>query len=340
VLLARSPSRRRRTTPFSHPRRRHDHLEKHWRWPRGVLSANLPREVKLARLVTALIALLLLSPSTAFAERPEWRSEWPKFRPAEIAFTAGNTMQVVASVLLWNQPTRNFDGPILFDEAVRDGLRLRTRDGRTAAATVSDMMYYALILYPVLDAPIVGGIRGDKDVAVQTLAMNLQSLAFSGATAIALEKVGRARPSAQECDRDPSYDRRCEDEPRLNTSNVSGHTAIAFTGAGLTCAHHLNLPLYGGGAPDVAACVAAMSVATAQAVLRISSDNHYATDVVLGAALGLASGYGLPKLLHYRTASGRSTSLLPTFRSRASGAFFVVTPTFGGTNGASINGVF
>ncbi|HVH43010.1 MAG TPA: phosphatase PAP2 family protein [Labilithrix sp.] len=288
----------------------------------------------------ALIVLVLFSSTTAAAERPVWRPEWPKFRPAEIAFTAGNTMQVVASVVLWNQPTRNFDGPILFDEPIRDGLRLRTRDARTAAATASDMMYYALLFVPAVEAPIVGGIRGDREVAVQTLAINFQSYAFAGATAIALEKVGRARPSARECDRDPSYDRRCDDKPRLNTSNVSGHTAIAFTGAGLTCAHHLNLPLYGGGAPDIAVCVAALSVATAQAVLRINSDNHYATDVILGASLGLASGYALPKLLHYRTASGKSASLLPTFRSRELGAHFVVAPTFGGVNGASITGAF
>ncbi len=40
-----------------------------------------------------------------------------------------------------------------------------------------------------------------------------------------------------------------------------------------------------------------MTVATASGVMRILSDNHYATDVMLGAAIGLGSGYLVPKLL-------------------------------------------
>src|SRR5262249_20350757 len=103
-------------------------------------------------------------------------------------------------------------------------------------------------------------------------------------------KLGRARPMAAECDRDPSYDRRCGDTGKLNASNLSGHTALAFTGAGLTCVHHLHLPLYGGGAADVMACVASTIVATSSGVLGVLPDHHYATDVILGAALGLASG--------------------------------------------------
>jgi hypothetical protein len=34
-------------------------------------------------------------------------------------------------------------------------------------------------------------------------------------------------------------------------SFISGHTLMAFTGAGLICAHHSHLPLYGGGVPVV-----------------------------------------------------------------------------------------
>ena len=285
-----------------------------------------------------MILVVLLASTTARAERPEWRAEWPKFRPAQVAFTGGLTLQVLQGAFLFNEPTRNFEGGILFDDPVRDALRLRTRDGRTAAATASDLMYYALLAYPLLDAPIVGGIRGDRVVAIQTLAINLQSYAFTGAFALAAEKAGRARPMALECDRDPSYDRRCGETGRLNTSNVSGHTALAFAGAGLTCVHHLHLPLYGGGAADVAACVAGLVVATGSGTLRILSDNHYATDVIAGAALGLGGGYLLPRLLHYRSA-GRAVSLLPTFRARESGVAFVVAPAVGPSmTGALVSG--
>jgi membrane-associated phospholipid phosphatase len=44
-----------------------------------------------------------------------------------------------------------------------------------------------------------------------------------------------------------------------------------------------------------------MTVATvATAVTRIMADRHYATDGLVGAAIGFASGYGVPWLLHYR----------------------------------------
>lgn len=282
---------------------------------------------RLGLLLFTLGAATVGSSNAEAAEPLEWRPEWPKFRPAEIAFASGNTMQVVASVFLWNQPTRNWEGPILFDEPVRDLMRFRTRDSRTAAATVSDVMYYFLLAFPAFESPVVSAARGSGEVAAQTLAINWQSYAFAGATAIALEKVGRARPMAEECDRDESYDRRCGEKARLNTSNVSGHTTIAFTGAGLMCAHHTNLPLYGGGAPDTVACFAAMTIASAQGILRIHSDNHYATDVILGAALGIGSGYFLPRWLHYRAATGRSASILPTYHARESGLSFVVAPT-------------
>jgi membrane-associated phospholipid phosphatase len=290
-----------------------------------------PRLKRQRRLAFTTLATLTLGSLTASAEPSMWQPHWPKFRPAEIAFTAGSTVQVAMATFLFHPAKRNFEGGILFDEAVRDGIRLRTRDGRTAAATVSDMMYYALLAYPLLDAPIVAKVRGDSDTAVQTLAINFESYAVAGAYAIAAEKLGRARPMAGECDRDPSYDRRCSDTDRLNTGNVSGHTALAFTGAGLACAHHLHLPLYGGGAADVTACVASVTLAATSGVLRVMSDNHYTTDVLLGAALGLGSGYLLPRLLHYRSRPGSSQgtarSFLPSFHSRESGLTVMFAPS-------------
>lgn len=81
---------------------------------------------------------------------------------------------------------------------------------------------------------------GDGKVGVQSLAINLESYALAGAVALTGEKVGRTRPLARECERDATYDRRCGETGRNNASFVSGHTAIAFTGAGLTCVHHLS----------------------------------------------------------------------------------------------------
>ena len=129
-----------------------------------------------------------------------------------------------------------------------------------------------------------------------------------------------------------------------NQSFVSGHTAIAFTGAGLTCAHHRHLPLYGGGWPDVAICVATLAAASSTAVLRVMSDRHYASDSLLGIGLGLVSGWGLPEWLHYGAGDGasesgerRSGALLPTFGGEGWSA--LIAPQIGeGTLGLTLIG--
>ena len=107
------------------------------------------------------------------------------------------------------------------------------------------------------------------------------------------------RPYALGCAEDPEYRKRC-DRPDRNRSFFSGHTVLAFTGAGLACAHHMKLRPYGG-AGDGIACGTAMALATATGTLRIGSDRHYVSDVVVGAVWGMAAGYLLPVALHYRS---------------------------------------
>src|SRR5262249_31147819 len=51
----------------------------------------------------------------------EWSREWPRFRPAEVALTVGLGVDAAATVLVFGHPQRNWQGGILFDDAVRDG---------------------------------------------------------------------------------------------------------------------------------------------------------------------------------------------------------------------------
>jgi membrane-associated phospholipid phosphatase len=88
------------------------------------------------------------------------------------------------------------------------------------------------------------------------------------------------------------------------------------TAAGLTCVHHRHVPLFGHPAADTGACVAMVLATLGTGVTRIIADRHYTTDVLVGAAIGFGSGYGLPWLLHYRARSaeapdGASVALLP-----------------------------
>jgi hypothetical protein len=311
------------------------------------------RAVRCARVALAfgLGALALSSPAQATEpqrvepDRVAWNPEWPKFRKAELAFTLGLTWQVAQATFILPEPARNWEGGILFDEDVRAGLRLGTRSARATADVASDIIYYGLAAYPlVVDAGILAaGVHGAPDVALQLIAMDLEAYAFTGAIALSAEKVGRVRPEDRGCRKDPNYSNSCGKEADLKASFMSGHTTIAFTSAGLICAHHQNLPLFGGGAPDVTACVAALTAASGAGVLRVMSDNHYATDVLLGMGVGLFGGYGLPTLLHYGAGRGkrRPTALLPSFRSVETGISAVVAPAVGPTlTGITLVGTF
>jgi hypothetical protein len=277
------------------------------------------------RLVTCALAgaaafatLLDSGDARAEAEGVEWNPEWPRFRKAEIAFTAGMGLQFLAANFLYPQLSATSGGPILYDTAARNALVLSSRSSRERAQLIGDVLFYGLVAYPLLvDTTIVLAVHDSSDVALQMTAMNLESIFFVGAIARSAEKLGRVRPSSSECEKDPGYSADCEDDDVLSASMLSGHTAGAFAGAGLICAHHTNLPLYGGGAPDIAACILGLGAAGSVATLRLMSDDHWATDVTFGAALGLFGGWGLPVLLHYGFGddSPPARSILPTFRA-------------------------
>lgn len=272
-----------------------------------------------------------------------WREEWPRFRPAEMAFTGGMALNVAMALFLYPAPKNNWDGPILFDKPIRDLITLKDRDARNAAASVSDGIYYALAGFPIIDTLVVASaVHGNSDLTLQMLAIDLESYALGGAVALSAEKLGRRRPMARACESDPGYDKKCGNDANLNSSFLSGHTTIGFVGAGLLCAHHLNVPLYGGGAADTATCIAGMSAAVVGGALRVPTDNHYATDVILGAGVGVAAGYLMPVLLHYgRSRGDRRGSLLPSFSIPKAGAYAVMAPTFGpNEGGVSLTGAF
>jgi hypothetical protein len=317
---------------------------------RNLASPCRPRLVR--TLCAAALGLATLATTGAAradeAARVDWSPEWHKFRPAEIALTSGLALQAAEATFLLPAPQRNWEGGILFDEAVRHSLRLHTRGARSAVDGISDYIYYGLGSYPiVVDVGLVaGGVHRSSEVAVQMLAMDLEAYAFSGAIALSAEKIGRVRPEARGCQGDPGYSKSCNDPKQENASFLSGHTTIAFTGAGLICAHHQHLPLYGGGAPDTAACIAALTAASSAGVMRVMSDNHYSTDVLLGMGVGLFAGYGLPTLLHYGTSTNASHApargtRLPSFSSPRTGISAVAAPAIGpGFAGLSVAGVF
>lgn len=228
-------------------------------------------------------------------------------------------------------------GRISFDEGVRNGMRGRSSRGRHAAARISDALMYTLQLYPfVIDTGLTAlAIHRSPEVAAQMFLINVQAFAITTLFTVAAKGLAlRERPYGRNCT-EGSDQTGCDGDGRY-ASFFSGHTASAFTGAGLVCAHHTNLNLYGSEAAGLATCGSAVGAAAVVGAMRMVGDKHYMSDVLLGATVGLLSGYLMPKLIHYRGGSDDGGALGRERRVQGS-----VTPMAGpGTVGMSYQGSF
>jgi membrane-associated phospholipid phosphatase len=248
-----------------------------------------------------------------------WNESWPRFRPVGYALTGASLIAAVSVTFLIDYPDHpRANGGILFDDAVRDSLRARDPGARDAVRAASNItLGVTLAQTALLDSLILPLADGSPDIAAQLTLMNAQAFSLNILITTLLSKaVARARPTAADCKRDPTFDPLCKSS--TYASFPSFHTSTAFTAAGLTCVHHAYLPIYGSKPWDTAACAESIVVAAATGVFRIVGDRHYATDVLLGAAIGFSLGYVYPWLLHYRfdaeSRASRSASwaVLPT----------------------------
>jgi membrane-associated phospholipid phosphatase len=153
----------------------------------------------------------------------------------------------------------------------------------------------------VVDNLIVAwGVHGESEVALQMSVANAEAHSFSFALVSWVKRLtGRARPYAAECETDPEYSSDCN-SGRKYRSFYSGHATSTAVGAGLLCAHHLHLPLYGYPELDTGVCAAGIALTLTTCALRIASDNHWTSDVAVGHLVGFASGYLIPTLFFYR----------------------------------------
>jgi membrane-associated phospholipid phosphatase len=297
----------------------------------------------------AALAVALCAPS-ARAEDPStvvWAKDWPRVRLWEgldiIAVTVGSSV-IVAE---WQpRETPGWRGGILFDDAIRSALRGRTYSAQDNAATVSDYLYKGAVFAPyIIDNYIVAlGIHQSVDVAFQMTLIDVQSLGLTGVLSLAAERaVGRARPYTTACDSTGAV-RDANGHPLLDScgsngdyqSFYSGHSAATATMAGLTCAHHQHLPLYGGGFADLAPCLVMIGASATTGITRVIADRHWASDVVVGWSVGALSGYVLPSVLHYGFGGGKPALAVQTQAFR----LVPVPQVYAGGAGAGVVGVF
>jgi membrane-associated phospholipid phosphatase len=231
-----------------------------------------------------------------------WHDHWTQVGAREYATVGVLTATYATLTIAPEDPSEpRWARPILFDTAVRGALVSDSRSTRDAMGTASDAFFYASFLYPVVvDNLIVTWIgRQAPGVAWQMAIINAQaySLTLTLTEAVKLA-VARERPYVDECAQDPNYTANCGGGGRFR-SFFSGHGAITATGAALVCAHHTQLELYKNGVADAMTCGAAVAISLGTGALRMSSDNHWATDVAMGYLVGYTSGYLLPTLLYY-----------------------------------------
>jgi membrane-associated phospholipid phosphatase len=228
-----------------------------------------------------------------------WRKEWPKFSWVEGVATVAAGVGTLALVLAGPSEEARWEGGILFDDAVRSGVRLRSAGARNSAAHLGDWPYYAAGIVPLLIDPIAVAWLGNHDpIAAANLAMTgLEAFSYSGLLSfVSTRTSSRQRPDSSEC-----YARHPDGAGcGVDTESFwSGHTTIAATSAGLVCANHRYLPLWKYPSLDVAACVLSSAGAVVTGTSRLMADRHYLSDVLVGGAVGFGIGYAVPVLLHY-----------------------------------------
>jgi membrane-associated phospholipid phosphatase len=236
------------------------------------------------------------------AHRIVWREDWPRYSFDEAVLSLGlGALLVAAELLPTATAAANWRGGILFDQAVRDELRLRSHDARQSARTASEVLQWVLVGFPFLVDGLVVTAFGDShwDAAFQIGLISLEAYVL----ALVVWKMTvlfarRERPVAGACAEglDSPHCR----EQFETTSFFSNQAMNAFTGASLVCLHHTHMPLFGDEAADVSTCVAAISAASVVGLLRVMSDFEYLTDVLMGAIVGFVSGYLVPWVLHYQ----------------------------------------
>lgn len=248
-------------------------------------------------LATAIALSLWGSTSPASAQTLEWREEWnePSLQHGILTGALGVGALVLALLADTAQPAWTRQNVV--DEGVRNAVGARTPEGRRLASVFSDITRALVILPPLTIDPLMAVVRhNNNDYGLRLGLVSSFSMA-SAAFSLTLLKyfVRRERPTGRECALGTSTD--CG--ARRYRSLPSGHTAMAFAGASLSCVYHPRMALYRSRGAGIAACASAMTVATLTGVLRLIAQKHYLADVVIGALLGVVAGWLLPTALYF-----------------------------------------
>jgi membrane-associated phospholipid phosphatase len=260
---------------------------------------------------TATVALACAAASTAHAEENDLRYDWRVdgvVTAAAFAFWGGTQLfesRLAPADCRWCDPGR-------LDASVQSALRWNDTSAANLASNLGAYVFVPLTSLGLLslDAQREGRLDelpGDGLVIAEAVALN------GALTQIVKFAVGRERPFVHELpvDQKPLTAHPADN----NVSFYSSHTSFAFSLAVAT-ATVASMRRYRW-APVIWAVGLAGAATTGY--LRIAADQHYFTDVLVGAAAGSAIGFGVPYGFH-RGAGALAVSPVP-----GGGAMLTVT---------------
>ncbi|MGC4065723.1 MAG: phosphatase PAP2 family protein [Polyangiaceae bacterium] len=188
-----------------------------------------------------------------------------------------------------------------FDAEVRDALRWQDP---TSAKTASNV--FAFVLAPLAGAGVGAVIMARED---HTRNLPVDLLIVAQATMLSVN-VGQGVKLALARERPDVHARSPEERAQRastedNLSFYSGHTSVAFAiaAASGTVASMRGYRL----APLVWATGETLAAVTGY--FRIAADRHYASDVLVGAAMGSLIGFSVPYFLHRPTTETSSVAI-------------------------------
>lgn len=271
-------------------------------------------------------------PRKRLGEDVVWREDWPRFRTWQYVATGVQMAAAMGSLAIPSGGGR-FSLSNEFDRSARDALRADSYDSYIFARDLSDVGIVLLINHRIADSAFVTWWGYDKGSVAWEMAMiDLQTVSFTAAVnGIVAGAIARERPygGGQCLTPEGELTSDCTGSKRYR-SFFSGHSSTAFTLAGLTCMHHAHIPLYGHPVADGAACVSALGVAGTVAMMRVVSDQHWVSDVVVGSSFGLVSGLAIPWIFHY--SGGASLEAKADEASRPPSFSWSLAPTPGGVS--------
>lgn len=274
--------------------------------------------------LTAFVATLLVA-SICDAEPPHkprvrWDAAWTHANAWDYTLTAFATT-VFTVDLVGPQPVRepHWTQPILFDADARSALRVGDKDTRTSLENAAWGLWFAQMGYPLfVDVPYAWARYGSS-VARDLFWQDATTLTIAGALdALLRDMSGRLRPDVYDCWIAGRSD--CLTSAEATRSFPGGHLINSAAAAGLTCTQHLTMRLYG--SPwDAITCATTIGASFTVAIFRVMSDNHWATDQFVGAALGGFIGWFVPWFMHLRGHAPKTMVVpLPIAMERGAGA--------------------